>query len=493
MADTAVEITAGTGTNIDTRTEGTNGNHRQVVVIGDPATNAGVAPVDATAGLKVDLGADNDVTVTGTVDLGATDNAVLDAIAASAAAIDTDATTIIGHVDGIETLLGTIDADTSNISTKIDTIVGHVDGLETLIGTTNTTLTTIDGRVDGIEGLLTTIDGDTGNIVTSVQLLDDTVATDGSATPTKGILMAGQDGTNAQTVKTDSDGNLQVDVLTMPTTTITGTVDLGATDNAVLDNIDADLTTIIGHVDGIEALLTTIDADTSNLSVVGGGTEATALRVTIANNSTGVLSIDDNGSTVSIDDGGGVITVDGTVAVTNSDITSVKTATELLDDTVFVDDADWTADTSKHLLVGGVTQVATTVNTDGDVTPLTTNAFRELRTAIPESDLATAGTAHVKKYYTNAGAATDGIVWSPAAGKRWYVTDLIINVSAAATVTFEDDKAGGDEAVMKFELAANSGVSHTFNTPWFSGEDAADLIVTTSAGNIYITVTGYEV
>jgi hypothetical protein len=67
MADSAVAITAGTGTNIDTRTEGTNSNHRQVIVIGDPATNAGVAPVDATAGLKVDLGADNDVTVSGTV------------------------------------------------------------------------------------------------------------------------------------------------------------------------------------------------------------------------------------------------------------------------------------------------------------------------------------------------------------------------------------------------------------------------------------------
>jgi hypothetical protein len=69
MADTAIAITAGTGTNVDTRTEATNGNHRQVVVLGDPATNAGVAPVDATAGLKVNLGADNDVTVTGTVSL----------------------------------------------------------------------------------------------------------------------------------------------------------------------------------------------------------------------------------------------------------------------------------------------------------------------------------------------------------------------------------------------------------------------------------------
>jgi hypothetical protein len=55
MADSAVAVTAGSGTNIDTRTEGTNGNHRQVVVIGDPATNAGVAAVDATNGLSVNV------------------------------------------------------------------------------------------------------------------------------------------------------------------------------------------------------------------------------------------------------------------------------------------------------------------------------------------------------------------------------------------------------------------------------------------------------
>jgi hypothetical protein len=55
MADTAIAITAGAGTNVDTRTEATNGNHRQVVVLGDPATNAGVAPVDATNGLAVQV------------------------------------------------------------------------------------------------------------------------------------------------------------------------------------------------------------------------------------------------------------------------------------------------------------------------------------------------------------------------------------------------------------------------------------------------------
>lgn len=55
------------------------------------------------------------------------------------------------------------------------------------------------------------------------------------------------------------------------------------------------------------------------LSTTGGGTEATALRVTIANNSTGVLSVDDNG---------GSITVDGTVTVAGNYLERIADAAE---------------------------------------------------------------------------------------------------------------------------------------------------------------------
>jgi hypothetical protein len=112
----------------------------------------------------------------------------------------------------------------------------------------------------------------------------------------------------------------------------------------------------------------------------------------------------------------------------------------------------------------------------------------------PDVDV-TAHTNYAKKYYTSAGAATDGIIWSPAAGKRWHITTITIQVSAAATVTLEDDKAGGDEAIYKAEFAANGGIVLTFPEmyPWASGEDAADLIITTSAGNVYVTCVGYEV
>jgi hypothetical protein len=205
-------------------------------------------------------------------------------------------------------------------------------------------------------------------------------------------------------------------------------VALSATDNAVLDNIDT---------------------NTDSGAVVGGGTEATAQRVTIANDSTGVVSIDDNG---------GAITVDGTVAVTNAGITTIAGAvagTEMQVDVV----AALPAGTN---VIGAVKR---------DVINYTA----------------------VRKYYTYSGAVTDGIVWSPASGKKWVITDLIINTSAAAVVTLEEDLAGGDSPIMKFELAANGGVSTNFQTPLMGTEDDADLIITTSAGNIYVTVIGYEI
>lgn len=53
MANSAVPVTSGVGTNIDTNTQ-SNGDHRQVVNVGD-ATNTDTAPVDATYGLAVDI------------------------------------------------------------------------------------------------------------------------------------------------------------------------------------------------------------------------------------------------------------------------------------------------------------------------------------------------------------------------------------------------------------------------------------------------------
>ena len=124
--------------------------------------------------------------------------------------------------------------------------------------------------------------------------------------------------------------------------------------------------------------------------------------------------------------------------------------------------------------------------------PAGTNALGKL---LPSDVDTTTHTNYIKKYYTNAGAVTDGIIWSPAAGKRWHLAWLFINVSSAATVTLEDDKVAGDDPVMKMELAANSGIMIPFPEmyPLASGEDAADLLVTTTAGNVYLSCGGWEI
>lgn len=95
-------------------------------------------------------------------------------IATSVANIDTDTTTMIGHLDGVEGLLTTIDGDTGNISTKIDTLAGAVSGTEVQVDVLTSALPS---------GAATSAKQDTE--ITSLQLLDDTVATLGTTTYTE--------------------------------------------------------------------------------------------------------------------------------------------------------------------------------------------------------------------------------------------------------------------------------------------------------------------
>lgn len=61
--------------------------------------------------------------------------------------------------------------------------------------------------------------------ITALQLIDDAVSTTGAAVPAKGYQVTGTDGTNARVLKTDSNGELQIDVLSsaLPTGAATET------------------------------------------------------------------------------------------------------------------------------------------------------------------------------------------------------------------------------------------------------------------------------
>ena len=382
MADNT-ELTAGSGGDTIATDDIAGVKHQRVKVqYGDDGSATDVSdtnplPVDDAGGsLSVDDGGSslsiddggNTITVDGTV-------------AVTGVATAANQTTLIGHVDGVEGLLTTIDADTGSIATSATTLAGAVAGTEMQVDVVTMPTTTVQGTVTANlsatdNAVLDDIAADTEAIKTAVEGTltvtgggGGTEYTVDAAAPAAPVgtasLMERDDALSALTEVEGDWTNMRANANGALWTKHDGeiTAALSATDNAVLDAIETDTTTIagavsgtemqvdvvaalpagnnnigdvdvassalptgastaanqttiIGHVDGIEGLLTTIDADTSNLSVVGGGTEAAAIRVTVASDSTGVLSVDDNGSTISVDDGGGVITVDGTVAVT---------------------------------------------------------------------------------------------------------------------------------------------------------------------------------
>lgn len=135
----------------------------------------------------------------------------------------TSAWTVVALLKGVYTLLsggitvtlpGTAATaakqDTGN--TSLTSIDGHVDGIEALIGTTNTALSTIDGHVDGLEALVTssntkldTVHTDLGTLATQTTLaavlakLNASVAVTGAffqaTQPVSGTVAATQSGT----------------------------------------------------------------------------------------------------------------------------------------------------------------------------------------------------------------------------------------------------------------------------------------------------------
>lgn len=100
------------------------------------------------------------------------------------------------------------------------------------------------------------------------------------------------------------DNNIgNVDIVTVPAPL--STTGSGTEATALRVTVATDSTGVLSVDDNAGSLT----VDNAALSVVGGGVEATALRVTIASDSTGVLSIDDNA---------GSLTVDGTVTASNA-------------------------------------------------------------------------------------------------------------------------------------------------------------------------------
>jgi hypothetical protein len=338
MADN-VNITAGAGTVVATDQVGTD--HYQKIKLADGTADSSTMIV---AGGGVEAAALR-VTI-------ASDSTGLVSVDDNAASLTVDNADITSCKTALELLDNSVDGNYLNVNmnvagTDIAANAGILNAqtVRVTIATddeVNNSLASIDGKITACNtGAVVVTSGD---ITADTELTTADLDT-GAGTDTRAVVgLVGTASGGGQLIPGSSTDGLLVNLGTNNDITVTsGTITavtaitnaLPAGTNAIgklaantgVDIGDVDILSIaagnnnIGDVD--VASIAAGDNNIGNvdivtvpapLSVVGTGTEAAAMRVTIATDSTGVLSVDDNG---------GALTVDGTVAVTNAGITSI--------------------------------------------------------------------------------------------------------------------------------------------------------------------------
>jgi len=380
---TTADLDTGAGT--DTRAV--------VGIVGSKSGGAQLIPGDATAGLKIDLGADNDVTITsGTLTAVTTitnvvhvddnagsltvDNAALSVVGGGAEAtaqrvtIANDSTGVLSVDDNG----GNLSIDDGGNSITVDQATGTNLHVVVDSGTITVSGGGGDGAIlDGVSSAIkaTVLDYTNSNPL-AVRLTDtagDYVGA-GAGTQYTEDAAAAADPIGSQLIsrrrdslstETTTDGDVTAVNATAKGELYVKHVDaIPVTDNAGSLTIDG--TVAVSSVGGT---VTVAGAVTNTvLSVVGSGTEATAQRVTIATDSTGVLSVDDNAGSLTVD---GAVTVSGTATVSQS------TATNLRAEVVGPTADDAANPTAKLAVLAGVANAAAPTRTESHVVPLRTN------------------------------------------------------------------------------------------------------------------------
>src|SRR3989304_5028026 len=243
-------------------------------------------------------------------------------------------------VDGTDQGTGLIGGDAANgldvDVTRLPALVAgtaNIGDVDVLTVITGTGATNLGKAVDGVAGVT-----DTGGAPLAVR--DDAL---GALTPVEGDYVQ---------LRTDANGALWTHDDALDAALAGGElqVDVGAALPAGDNNI--------GNVD-----IVTVPAP---LSTAGGGAEATALRVTIASDSTGVVSVDDNAGALTVDNTGTFVTqVDG----------AALTALQLIDNLVLLEDAAHvTADPGIQMLAVRDDTLNVRSGAENDYEPLHTDA-----------------------------------------------------------------------------------------------------------------------
>ena len=231
-------------------------------------------------------------------------------------------------------------------------------------------------------------------------------------------------------------------------------------------------------------------AAAASLTVVGGGVEATALRVTIASDSTGLLSVDDNGGSLTVD---GTVTADTELpaAAALGDATANPTTTSVGAEIMGFNGTTWdrtrSGQTANSATVTGFENdlpmarynAAPTARTEGQFGNFQQDVNGALSVNILPPNLITATSGNVAN--SNAVATL-----AAAAGKTTYISGCEITASGATVGAVVTPTIAG---------VITGTMSYTFTAPAGSVLNATPLLLSfvpaipASATNTTIVVT----
>ena len=159
------------------------------------------------------------------------------------------------------------------------------------------------------------------------------------------------------------------------------------------------------------SMLMGYDGSTWDRVTIGGGTEAAALRVTIANDSTGVVSVDDNGSTLTVDVASGGV---ASGAIASGAVASGALASGSVADGAMVtlgakaDNKSTATDTTAITAMQVLKQISASVQETATDTGTIDSDTNDIKTAVEIIDNAISGSEmQVDIVADGAGLATD--------------------------------------------------------------------------------------
>ena len=277
--------------------------------------------------------------------------------------------------------------------------------------------------------------------------------TNGGSLPSSVLVVAGYDGANIRAIKTDSTGEVAVDVSSIGTVTVTGTVAVSAIAGALpagsnaIGKLAANSGVDIGDVDVTS--LPALPAGTNSIGTVILGAGTAAIGKLSANSGVDIGDVDVT-SLPSLPAGTnaiGKLVANSGVDIGDVDVTSIVPGTGATNLGKAIQSAQGTTDTGVPALVVRNDTLADLSGADGDYAPLQVNASGALYVEVKTSGLPSGAATEAKQdtiETTLTAIETDADTIAGAVSGTEMQVDVVASLPA------------GSNAIGK--LAANSGV-----------------------------------